>query len=115
LRARPRLLFDRDLRHSGRQEDPDRNVNTPLTQAYHPTVGIHIRFRRRRHGPIGGAGVGDSLAPLSRFGDCRRVRSSVDELEVVRLDGCGRAPCFVNQSRSDEFQVCRVQSVKGRN
>jgi hypothetical protein len=38
----PRLLFDRDLRHSGRQEDPDRNVNTPLTQAYHPTVGIRL-------------------------------------------------------------------------
>ena len=33
------------------------------------------------------------------------LRQSVDELEVVRLDGGGRAPCIVNQTRCDKFQV----------
>jgi hypothetical protein len=37
-RARHGLLFDRDPRHSGRQEDPD--LNHQYTHAYHPAVGI---------------------------------------------------------------------------
>jgi hypothetical protein len=39
------------------------------------------------------------------------LRQSVYELEVVRLDGGGRAPCVVNQSRCDKFQFRRMKRV----
>jgi hypothetical protein len=41
----------------------------------------------------------------------RSLAQSVYELEVVRLDGGGRAPGVVNQSRCDKFQFRRMKRV----
>src|SRR3984957_20315242 len=41
--------------------------------------------------------------------------SLVDELEIVRPDRCRRAPCVVDQSRSDEFQVRRGKRIESGN
>jgi hypothetical protein len=40
----PLPSFDRDLRHPEDKKILTATVNTPRTQAYHPTVGIRIRF-----------------------------------------------------------------------
>jgi hypothetical protein len=62
MAARHWLLFDLDLRHSGRQEGPDRNRQY-AAHAGIPSNGRHPHplLGRRRDGPIGDAGVGDSL------------------------------------------------------
>ena len=48
---------------------------------------------------------------------CRsaRQRRSVDELEVVRPNGRGRAPCVVDQPRSDDLQTRRVKRIESGN
>jgi hypothetical protein len=65
---------------------------------------------RRASLPTRGYSSGESR-PNSPAWRGAPLRQSVDELEVVRLDGGGRAPCVVNQSRCDKFQVRRMKRV----
>ena len=78
--------------------------------------GKHIRREKRDFASKGGRLRPQTSSPSEAQRDPSNVpRLSVDELEVVRLHGRGRAPRVVNQPRCDEFQVRGTERVERRN
>jgi hypothetical protein len=89
--------------------------------AARPDRNAHLFWRRRprirdRPSPVATAVISSNAGFLVRreqteFACLARRSQSVYELEVVRLDGGGRAPRVVNQSGCDKFQFRRMKRV----